>query len=127
MKKSQKKSLLKEQGIAKKISSLKDEDFEDVDDDEIESVEEVSKEELLEEELLTISSDMGVDEPIKMYLREIGQIPLLNHKEEFDYAVTIGLGFCLPVCFLSFFFFFSFDVIPKIGRASCRERVSSPV
>ena len=86
LKKSQKKSLLKEQGIAKKISSLKDEDFEDVDDDEIESVEEVSKEELLEEELLTISSDMGVDEPIKMYLREIGQIPLLNHKEEFDYA-----------------------------------------
>ena len=29
---------------------------------------------------------MGVDEPIKMYLREIGQIPLLNHQEELDYA-----------------------------------------
>ena len=29
---------------------------------------------------------MGVDEPIKMYLREIGQIPLLNHNEELEYA-----------------------------------------
>lgn len=72
--------------ILSKKNSFEDDDIDDINDDELESVEEVSKEELLEEELLTISGDMGVDEPIKMYLREIGQIPLLNHKEEFNYA-----------------------------------------
>lgn len=65
-------------------------DFDDLDlDDEdmdIDSIEEISRDELLDDELLNISGDMGVDEPIKMYLREIGQIPLLNHNEEFEYA-----------------------------------------
>lgn len=65
-------------------------DFDDLDiDDEdmdIDSIEEISKDELLDDELLNMSGDMGVDEPIKMYLREIGQIPLLNHNEELEYA-----------------------------------------
>ena len=65
-------------------------DFDDLDlDDEdmdIDSIEEISSDELLDDELLNISGDMGVDEPIKMYLREIGQIPLLNHNEELEYA-----------------------------------------
>ena len=65
-------------------------DFDDLDlDDEdmdIDSIEEISRDELLDDELLNISGDMGVDEPIKMYLREIGQIPLLNHNEELEYA-----------------------------------------
>ena len=65
-------------------------DFDDLDlDDEdmdIDSIEEISRDELLDDELLNISGDMGVDEPIKMYLREIGQIPLLSHNEELEYA-----------------------------------------
>ena len=65
-------------------------DFDDLDLDEddmdIDSIEEISRDELLDDELLNISGDMGVDEPIKMYLREIGQIPLLNHNEELEYA-----------------------------------------
>ena len=65
-------------------------DFDDLDiDDEdmdMDSIEEISRDELLDDELLNVSGDMGVDEPIKMYLREIGQIPLLSHNEELEYA-----------------------------------------
>ncbi|MGL4392731.1 MAG: sigma-70 family RNA polymerase sigma factor, partial [Fusobacteriaceae bacterium] len=38
------------------------------------------------DELLNGTGDTKVDEPIKMYLREIGQIPLLTHAEELKFA-----------------------------------------
>lgn len=58
-------------------------DFGDFNPDEVESVPE---DELISEELFNITGDMKVDEPIKMYLREIGQIPLLSHADELKYA-----------------------------------------
>lgn len=58
-------------------------DFGDFNPDEVESV---PDEELISEELFNITGDMKVDEPIKMYLREIGQIPLLSHADELKYA-----------------------------------------
>ena len=61
-------------------------DLEDDDDIDLDSVDEISREDLLDDDLLKISGDMKVDEPIKMYLREIGQIPLLSHDEELEYA-----------------------------------------
>ncbi|MGL6064514.1 MAG: RNA polymerase sigma factor RpoD [Fusobacteriaceae bacterium] len=49
-------------------------------------VEQIPDEELVSEDLFNITGEMKVDEPIKMYLREIGQIPLLSHADELKYA-----------------------------------------
>lgn len=53
---------------------------------DIVDLEDVADEELSNEELAELSNGMKVDEPIKMYLREIGQISLLSHKEELELA-----------------------------------------
>ncbi len=58
-------------------------EFEKFNPDEVEKV---TDEELVSEDLFNTIGDMKVDEPIKMYLREIGQIPLLNHEDELKYA-----------------------------------------
>ena len=61
-------------------------DIDDFDHFNPEELEEISEEELISDDLFNLSGDMKVDEPIKMYLREIGQIPLLSHDEELEYA-----------------------------------------
>ena len=49
-------------------------------------IEDISEEELSNEKLLNLGNSAKVDEPIKMYLREIRQVPLLTHDEEIEYA-----------------------------------------
>lgn len=68
-------------------------DFEDPDDEFIESeIDDSEVDKLLQMDLLKMAESMDVDEPIKMYLREIGQIPLLSYEEEIDYAQRVLNG-----------------------------------
>ena len=77
-----------------------DEEFEDfidevADPDDIfdpSSIEVVSEDELVIENLFSMASGTDVDEPIKMYLREIGQVPLLYYEEEFEISKKAAEG-----------------------------------
>ncbi|WP_162150653.1 RNA polymerase sigma factor RpoD [Acholeplasma equifetale] len=76
-----------------------DEDFDDLDLQEEEpdefSLSNLEVEDIKEEELLSIDQMMStikVDDPVRMYLKEIGQIPLLTLDEEKKYAVWVSEG-----------------------------------
>ena len=56
---------------------------------------EVSGEEITDEievEDLTLSKDIKINDPVRMYLKEIGRINLLTTDEEFEYAQRVALG-----------------------------------
>ncbi len=87
-----KKSELKELEKTGELEKIKKELGENLEDENEEedfnpnSIENIKEEELTNEKLLTITGGSKVDEPIKMYLREIGKVPLLSHADEIKYA-----------------------------------------
>jgi len=91
--KKEKEELLKVPDSLADIEKMEISDFEDSHDEFVENeIDDSEVDKLLQTDLLKIAESMDVDEPIKMYLREIGQIPLLSYEEEIDYAQRVLNG-----------------------------------
>ena len=89
----EKEDLLKIPDSMEEIEKMGLSDFEDSHDEFVENeIDDSEVDKLLQTDLLKMAESMDVDEPIKMYLREIGQIPLLSYEEEIDYAQRVLNG-----------------------------------
>ncbi|WP_331473682.1 RNA polymerase sigma factor RpoD [Mediannikoviicoccus vaginalis] len=92
--------LLKEDAIEREGHST-DSDDEDLDDDEDEDIEDIDADEDFDEDQDSLSKvknlavdikGINVDDPVKMYLKEIGKISLLTAEEEVELAQRMENG-----------------------------------
>ncbi len=71
-----------------------EDEFVEIDIDELSlssmDVEDIKEEELMDVE--TLPPTVRVDDPVKMYLKDIGRIPLLNAEEEVNLAMRVEVG-----------------------------------
>ena len=77
------------------IGNLNEEDIIDIDDEDITETDlaQVEAEMPAEEELdLSYLDGIGIDDPVKMYLKDIGKVPLLSAIDEIELAKRIEAG-----------------------------------
>jgi len=103
--KGKQKGMLTEREIEEALS-----DIENLDEEKIEQIhdkleemhidvvgdieQEIKKIEISEEDLedLSVPEGINVDDHVRMYLKEIGKVPLLSPNEEFEYARLMADG-----------------------------------
>ena len=78
--------------IGKGIEIVMENEPEDVDDPEVDAVIAENPEAKEIDLEATISKNIAVDDPVRMYLKEIGKVPLLTAQEEIDLAKRMEAG-----------------------------------
>ena len=72
------------------VESFDDDDIYDSIDDESDELDYLSAD--IDNSMLNIGADVKVNDPVKMYLKEIGRVPLLDKDEEVEVAARVAQG-----------------------------------
>jgi RNA polymerase primary sigma factor len=88
-------SLMDEADVKSQQKDKDEEDFaadeESLEEEETDAEEQIEEDELLEKELVEGEISRRIDDPIRMYLTQMGQIPLLTRKSEISLARKIEI------------------------------------